>query len=329
MYTDSGQYMRSSGIPVVRNFGQEYNTFCSWIEQNISESSLKPVSVPIRRKILKLKHEIRNHSSFDVLAKKYYLDDRQSELETLKFALSMFLSWIETYIQVDKRYDELLVTFIDKDNRSFKKNFNIISWNYDLQIERAYSSIYKGTNLNNIKSYLNVSDLQRGYGAYNHKDRGLTIKLNGDYSTYKQTKGEEAIRSIKAPFDDKNPHETLNDSDQNRFIRRFLELLKIFHDGYIPQIDFAWEANTEINEEVVDMLSQIEIVVIIGYSFPYVNREIDRIIFSKINTQAVVYIQDVKDNLDQLKAKFINSMDWKGKVNQIGFVDQFFIPFEL
>lgn len=45
---------------------------------------------------------------------------------------------------------------------------------------------------------------------------------------------------------------------------------------------------TTINQ----ITSDTEAVVVIGYSLPYFNREIDRTIFSKVPTLKTIYIQD-------------------------------------
>ena len=80
------------------------------------------------------------------------------------------------------------------------------------------------------------------------------------------------------------------------------------------------------------MFSDSTILVIIGYSFPFFNREVDnRLISSFVNSDnsLKIYIQDPSVNEDQisfLKERFeITNID----IEAIRAVDQFFLPPQL
>ena len=59
------------------------------------------------------------------------------------------------------------------------------------------------------------------------------------------------------------------------------------------RISFAWERmNDQYVQRISDCVSDAKVLVIIGYSFPFFNREVDRIIFEKMPSLEKIYIQD-------------------------------------
>ena len=74
-------------------------------------------------------------------------------------------------------------------------------------------------------------------------------------------------------------------------------------------------------------------LVIIGYSFPYFNREVDRLILQNMNQLKNVYIQSLPDNAVEIAQRFQNlRTDFNIKSNNLKIitdVNQFYLPPEL
>jgi hypothetical protein len=101
---------------------------------------------------------------------------------------------------------------------------------------------------------------------------------------------------------------------------------------YPLSLSFAWEKIRFEDDVIKDTISNIndtQVLVIIGYSFPYYNREIDRKIIGSMTNLEKVYIQDlgpktIKERFNAIRediddSKFILSED----------KDLFLIPNEL
>lgn len=97
-----------------------------------------------------------------------------------------------------------------------------------------------------------------------------------------------------------------------------------------PQLSlsFAWEAgHSDFLRAVTSDIAETEILVIIGYSFPFFNRGVDRLILGALNKLKKVYIQSPEASNIQTRFKatrpdevpFLLSSD----------IDQFLIPNEM
>ncbi len=98
-------------------------------------------------------------------------------------------------------------------------------------------------------------------------------------------------------------------------------------------LSFAWEDYEfnapKITDKAIVATKDTEILVIIGYSFPFFNREIDRKIIGEMKSLRKVYFQDKSP--DNIKLRF---QAIRENVEGIEFVlyhdvEQFLLPFEL
>lgn len=90
---------------------------------------------------------IKAHATIDTYARKSYLTKRTRELERLKALLCAFFLWEQLEHKPDERYDTFLVNVLDGETLNIPKGISIISWNYDSQMELAFSSYRLNTGL--------------------------------------------------------------------------------------------------------------------------------------------------------------------------------------
>jgi len=107
-----------------------------------------------------------------------------------------------------------------------------------------------------------------------------------------------------------------------------------------PNICFAWEgltlrlariANSPPSFSYLQGLAEVSIIVVIGYSFPYFNREIDQLIFGRFsNKLRRVYIQypeGVHVSIEE-RLKTLLPLGSEDLIVRISGTDLFYIPDE-
>ena len=76
-------------------------------------------------------------------------------------------------------------------------------------------------------------------------------------------------------------------------------------------------------------MSNTDVLVVIGYTFPFFNREIDRKILNHLRPQVKVYIQDKYPNRIKQNFRAVKNTIPEGHIELKEETDQFFLPPEL
>ena len=261
-----------------------------------------------------------NHSTIDTYAKKLYINGRTQEVKELIFFLALFFNIEQKIVGTDPRYYTFLISILDSSAHSFPDNLKFLSWNYDLQLEMSYSDL-TDTNIDE----LDFGQFNRGE-RYWEKDKFTSIKINGSCTS-------------KGRFDDaysliKNIRNPIPSNDDIDFILQFgcinvRQRVRIF-DTQI-NIDFAWYKDLETLSKICELHSETQILTVIGYSFPFFNREVDRKIIRSMEKLQKIYIQDKFP--DNIATRFLSILpDYKKKgieIIPINTIDEFFLPPEL
>lgn len=257
------------------------------------------------------------HASIDTFAKKLYLKGDSVSLKKLKIALSAFFVFEQTKNNPNSRYDAFFASILNREMK-IPDNIKIVSWNYDYQFERAYSEFVGNFDLDSLQVRLNVQSknkkLEEEFSIY---------KLNGTTTIYDNNPrgGFSFIKNINDPF-------SLSVIEQ---ITHSYALMTSTKD-YWQTLSFAWERNYAESNYIDRVFSQIDdsvALVVIGYSFPFFNRDVDRAILSRLESLQKVYIQspdaiDVAERFSAVKADFD-----KNNIVPVTNVKQFYLPNEL
>jgi len=259
-----------------------------------------------------------NHASVDTFAKKLYIRD-STELDRLKIALSVFFIFEQARNKPDNRYDAFFASLID-DIRVFPDHIRILSWNYDYQFELAFSEYLGIDEISTNQNYLQVSSK---WGDNKQRDGFEMFKLNGTtafagrngmrrYQYINNLKGQPGIEFVEM------------------VTRNFAFVSYV--SGYYSTLSFAWEKEEKdkcIIEKAMLNTKDTAVLVVIGYSFPFFNREIDRKIIGSMKNLSKVYIQspDAHNVAERFQAmrddlhgiEILNKLD----------VGQFLLPNEL
>ncbi len=313
-------------LPLVNSIPERMEVFYEYVKERNQKGFLKSDFTETYLKELSiLIHEIKNSTSIDSYAKELYNRNDIMKHMRLKAILSGFLSfeqieksedfknflkgYNDEYLYenmtntIDKRYRTFWSELTNQQDRVPSKDFNILSWNYDSQFESAYSR-QQGCSLTMSQQQLNV------YPSINStykEDRFSIIKLNGTAGLLRSHNSNN--NSNLFYFDRDKTSDGILDYMINHLKRNYS---RSFSD---PQLKFAWELEGEVNlarKYAKEIMREAEILIVIGYSFPKYNKEIDKNILSSANKLKRIYYQapasDVEsqmDNLFKLNERFI------------------------
>jgi hypothetical protein len=213
--------------------------------------------------------------------------------------------------KIDYRYDVFFSSYLIFNEKTeelvLPDNVRILSWNYDNQLEFAFNEISKNDDLRKVKSALKISN----YSEFNSIGFPSILKLNGQSNYFNLLNGFK-----------------INLKDELKSLLNTKQ--------YLNTISFAWE--NSYNSELLIRLSKIsnftDILIIIGYSFPNFNKEIDAIIINNaiygINKSLKIFIQVPEvSEYEKIKLRINMKLEYPLADNQffhIKDVDQFFIP---
>jgi hypothetical protein len=281
-------------------------------------------------------YKAQKYGTIDTYARKLFLNQSFSELSRLKTAVSIFFTlWhltddynfksrkigddYFTFEDIDRRYISLLAAITENKNNkyiSIKDNIRFVTWNYDLQLEFAFKAF-------------NHDDLSLEYISQNFRFRckigdnsPLQIcHLNGYHGFYYTDKKEYDFLTVPKTTDINEILESIgyvSTSERRKQIQ------------ISNHINYAWESNSLAERtrfEANRIFSETDILVIIGYSFPNFNKEIDKMLFDKLKgRETKIYYQD--PNASEI---FINQLI---NVNETEVVcdrvkkDYFYLPYE-
>jgi hypothetical protein len=204
------------------------------------------------------------------------------------------------------------------------KNINLITWNYDFQIEAAL--MFFETSQDTLdKAQEHFKSIPSNVEIPNPK----IIHLNGIGGFYLSGDQRGFYPERRVRYESEEVHLT-------EAVRMYNEIVK--SSTVQDNLTFAWELSDKSHRRIEiarDIASQSDILVVIGYSFPFFNRAVDKAIFdgfiSKSGKRKRIYIQDPNVNEDSIS--FIRQrFDIKSRlvdIKPVPSVEQFFLPPEL
>lgn len=246
--------------------------------------------------------------------------------------------WNKPKLQIDTRYESLYAGLLEKKESMplMPHHINFVSWNYDMQFELAYKD-YCPTSIDYIQQTLNI--YPSANSEFNSNNSGI-IKLNGtgNFSTRQGNLTNNKYDFTKLKYDTHTLHFLISQLSSSRIA-----------NNEINQLSFAWENNdqaVEVRHTAQRIISESDVIVIIGYSFPTFNREIDRFIFREFDDVYKIYdYESGHENRKKLKSIYVQDMPEvaakiRERLKAVGNnlfdvsdvyddVDQFFIPYEL
>lgn len=312
-------------LPMVSNMPQRMSDLIGELDERIYKNFIAKSQnirlIQIKESVKKFKNNLSNlkdaaqlHSSIDTYFKKLWLTNNMTTYYHYKNTYIHYLLLEEMFSGLsDIRYDTFISALLEKKEEKIKliKPINFMTWNYDMQFEKAMLQ-YSSYNEQELEKLFNIK------------------KLNGSL--------------IEGPFFDFN--KKLHTPAVKKDIL-FEEVFNNYHSfeftdskpNFDSNLQFSWERSSS-DYMNIPFLPFTEILVVIGYSFPFFNRNVDQLLFGKSGMSGLkkVYIQVPEKDVESVAMRFRsirpNFTHDKMNFNQqpiefITSVDQFFLPPEL
>lgn len=257
------------------------------------------------------------HATIDTFAKKLYLTGRTQDYERLKKILSIYLIIEQIINKPDSRYDTFLANVLTP-SLCIPANIKVLTWNYDSLFEFAFAE------------YLGNVENQTEIGCSSISDNEIVglpsiFKINGSAS-FKDWSSITKLRN------DNNSDSKLGEVTLNTILEAYL--------GNESLLTFAWETarmqgDSERLMKIKNCIGDVDILVVIGYTFPFFNRAVDRAFIRAIKNLKKIYIQDpnadkVMQSIDAVLASH-QKPPLGGNIPVVPITDcsQFYLPPEL
>lgn len=308
-------------IPVVNKMAEQMKLLIDdlafYYPKGINESSAEHHKRKDFNKIVKILENIKvacdEHYSIDTYAKKLYLTNR-SDFFRIKLDLCLYFTLTQIVKLPDKRYDNFFSSIMT-DRRRLPNKIKIISWNYDYQLEKSFFEFNNTLDLETCQLTLGVHSPSSHRDYDDFKGRFNVIKLNGSAKITSNNHKGFLVNLIN-----KTKKEQIYQT-----VQRYLEITET-DDSYECELKFAWESENygSLFRKSHEDLSSIEVLVVIGYSFPFFNRQVDKDLFYKMESLNTVYIQDLApEDIHETMKEFFYFMNvnvvYKKNINQFVF----------
>ena len=252
------------------------------------------------------------HATIDTFAKKLFLTEKTEEYNKLKKLLAIYFIIEQVINKPDSRYDTFLANILTP-NLEIPDRIKILTWNYDSQFEIAFNE-YKKTIIT-----------PRDIGCYSLHDNEITKS--------------PAIFKINGTASFNNWNSLANFRSNYKLNKTILDKIMYAYKENDSLLSFAWE-NTGLknsNTAVRTFIQNIQFaktLVVIGYTFPFFNRLVDKEIIGSLNNLKKVYIQDPKADEVAQSIDAVLASSQKPPINPLSIIpitncNQFYLPAEL
>ena len=279
-----------------------------------------------------------SHYTIDTYAKKLFATGKTHELFQLKLVLSCYFTLEQMLIsgKCDNRYDSFWASLIGSHYVHMPKNVRILTWNYDIQMELSFSQYCPKQSLDTAINALNIHINNNRKNDLKSRNTFSVFKLNGTANGLLNL-NDISYSDTFISYDYSNG---LNIASIEKVVKTYSAAMH-FSDHYklAPTLSFAWECPPAHNGNWTSFIKVIEseiidteILIVIGYSFPFFNRDVDRALIRSMSKLEKVYVQDIEP--DNVISSFRSIReDWSGefpkRVEAIKMNNQFFLPPEL
>jgi hypothetical protein len=322
---------KPTGIPIVEKFNDDIKIFLDDLKSRtlmVPDEEEQAQFSKFKDQLNKTFLKFEGMYSFDTYAKSLFEKGEVKELVNLKLLLKAYLVYRQFICEPDPRYDLLFATLINA--RRLPPYVNFLSWNYDTQVELSLSK-FSGLDQGKFLDFVQLGFKPTAYY------KSSLLKLNGTVSIKKDFNKFEYCE-----LQDKPKYEDLLSNTISEIAEFYLKDDRSYHN---PKMYFSWENKgrfEEVLEYSKEIVNKTDILIVIGYSFPTLNRREDKLILNQLPPSAQIYVQcggeidfiEIKSKIESLAPKFADRVD-SGTLfsipSKVIFVPQnkeFYFPFE-
>lgn len=317
-----------TGLPIVSEIESELENLISLLNfLSVNDKELEESKHLLIKDFQKLKAACSDNATIDTYAKKLWLQGKKEDFAQVELLLTIFFIFEQIIHKPDNRYDTFYANVLQRkleysDELTLPDDIRVLSWNYDNQLELVYKR-FLNTSYSRIRDILGIYDVKCLDKEKRLKQNSSIIKLNGTANFLSE---EDWLLYSDA--------ERIDETLLKNILNKYVECVQVGRcDGRL-RLNFAWEdmySEDMLNNMIPQVVQETTALVVIGYSFPYFNRKVDRIIFENMPHLKYIYIQDkVPERIQQ----YITPVIPEDKLSEIKIfplddVEQFYLPPEL
>lgn len=276
-----------TGLPIVREIEGELENMASLLASiPLNDKKLEDSKQQLIKDFLELKGHCVG-STIDSYAKELWFQKDMIGFSRVELLLTIFFIFEQIVHKPDSRYKSFLLKVAPKDNvydaLELPSEISILSWNYDNQIELAYRQLFND-NYSSIRERLGVYDVKDYEQKHLSQKYCKIIKLNG---TANFTQEEDWLSS--------SDNNTLDEIVLKKVLEKYDECKQIPPCYGVLRLNFAWHdrwSKDMLTNKIPQLVHDAQTLIVIGYTFPDYNREIDRTILDSMPNLRKIIIQD-------------------------------------
>lgn len=300
----------ANALPVVNGIPERLENIIKQIGETTIDEEFNEDKTKLIKDLQWLLEGAKRHATIDTFAKKLWLNGGNDSTR-LSIALSVFFTVEQILKNPDSRYDTFLASTLQKRNKSIPDNIKILTWNYDSQFEIS------------SKEYNAHFFITEKYHAHNDDENYYQIiKING---SSRLSEGNLCVK-----------YSSLTNDALTEILTQYKNAPTQKGSNF-SRLSFAWDKTNrdKLHEQLKRLISDAEVLVIIGYSFPFFNREVDKMIFSTMPKLGKIYIQDLNpEEVEQNMRPALSPIQvahpsLNRNIIKLPRVDQFYLPAEL
>lgn len=253
------------------------------------------------------------HATIDTFAKKLFLTERVEEYNKLKKLLAIYFIIEQVINKPDSRYDTFLANILTP-KLEIPDRIKILTWNYDSQFEIAFNE-YR-------KTIISPKDI----GCYSLYDNEITESL--------------AIFKVNGTASFNNWNSLANFRSNHKLNKTILDKIIYAYKDNESLLSFAWETSKKKSDDIptirtaIKQIKEARILVVVGYTFPFFNRVVDKSLISSMDYLNKIYIQDPRANEVMQNIDAVLPVHKKKPYEPVSIIpitncDQFYLPPEL
>ena len=190
----------------------------------------------------------------------------------------------------------------------------ILTWNYDSQFEIAFNE-YR-------KTIISPKDI----GCYSLYDNEITES--------------PAIFKVNGTASFNNWNSLANFRSNHKLNKTILDKIIYAYKDNESLLSFAWETSKKKSDDIptirtaIKQIKEARILVVVGYTFPFFNRVVDKSLISSMDYLNKIYIQDPRANEVMQNIDAVLPVHKKKPYEPVSIIpitncDQFYLPPEL
>lgn len=320
------------GMPVTAHIPSRIEQQSNWFKKIVGGNNSQsrhgiPYSTILERYLSNL-HELLQvndeHGTVDTLARKLFLRGDAASLSKyheLKATLCLFFTLEQLRNPRKLRYESFLSALL-KENPNhppvFPSHVKVLTWNYDQLFGASLATFFKFEVLKDVHEHYGITTYSRIQGTRDYS----ILHLNG-------------LAGVDLP-DGPSPVTLTPELTLSNGHTEWPYLLDVLHSMYSDSsriaLTFSWESPlTEEKREIIKrFVGDTSVLVVIGYSFPFFNRELDRAILGQMPLENV-YLQSTSSSLANMRIAFeaIAPRVPENKIKLIDDENSFYLPPQL